>query len=302
LFGANQNEMVAAFDGNVYSNHWYWQDGRGNTSHITGDPGNLLERYTYDLNGLPRFYDEWGTERSASAYDTRFLFAGSQFLPDINLYDMRNRFYHITLNRFLQADPVGLQLAGAKPSAEALVFFALGRAPDKFASTELNLYRYCHNDPINNTDPMGLEVEIETRSLGLLGPYGFVVIGNHSWVKVVTEDQTKTTFSGTNKGTLGVEKNYKSDYNAIVSSRQVIPPPEGLTKKQWDQKVLREGEKQMEKNGKREYRPFGGDDGKTSGNCHTVTREIIEGAGGTIPKQYDPPGANPGLIKEKKKE
>jgi len=124
--------MVAAFDGNVYSNHWYWQDGRGNTSHITGDPGNLLERYSYDLNGLPRFYDEWGTERSVSAYDTRFLFAGSQFLPDINLYDMRNRFYHITLNRFLQADPIG------------------------FKGDPLNLYRYCGNDSVDRSDPMGL--------------------------------------------------------------------------------------------------------------------------------------------------
>ena len=25
----------------------YWQDGRGNTSHITGDNAYLLERYTW---------------------------------------------------------------------------------------------------------------------------------------------------------------------------------------------------------------------------------------------------------------
>ena len=82
LQGANQNEMVAAFDGNVYSNHWYWQDGRGNTSHITGDNAYLLERYTYDLSGAPTFYDEWGNERwGGSVYDTRFLFAGSQYCP-----------------------------------------------------------------------------------------------------------------------------------------------------------------------------------------------------------------------------
>jgi RHS repeat-associated protein len=138
LQGGNQNEMVAAFDGNVHTNHWYWQDGRGNTSHITGDPGNLLERYTYDLSGAPKFYDEWGSERwGGSVYDTRFLFAGSQYLPDTGLYDMRNRFYHITLNRFLQTDPIGFQ------------------------GDSLNLYRYCHNDPADFSDPLGLDFTAE---------------------------------------------------------------------------------------------------------------------------------------------
>jgi RHS repeat-associated protein len=134
LQGANQNEMVAAFDGNVYSNHWYWQDGRGNTSHITGDNAALLERYTYDLSGAPKFYDEWDNERfGGSVYDTRFLFAGSQYLPETGLYDMRNRFYSPALNRFLQTDPIG------------------------FAGDALNLYRYCGDDPVDRSDPMGLD-------------------------------------------------------------------------------------------------------------------------------------------------
>ena len=136
LHGANQNEMVAAFHGNVHTNHWYWQDGRANTSHITGDPGNLLERYTYDLSGAPKFYDEWGGERAASVYDTRFLFAGSPYLPDTGIYDMRNRFYHMALNRFLQTDPIG------------------------FKGDPLNLYRYCHNDPADFSDPMGLDSNV----------------------------------------------------------------------------------------------------------------------------------------------
>ena len=134
LQGANQNEMVAAFDGGVYTNDWFWQDGRGNTSHITGDNAALLERYTYDLSGAPKFYDEWGNERwGGSVYDTRFLFAGSQYLPETGLYDMRNRFYSPALNRFLQTDPIG------------------------FAGDALNLYRYCGDDPVDRSDPMGLQ-------------------------------------------------------------------------------------------------------------------------------------------------
>src|SRR5438067_12877064 len=147
LQGAYQNEMVAAFDGGVYTNHWFWQDGRGNTSHITGDNAYLLERYTYDLSGAPKFYDEWGNERlGGSVYDARFLFAGSQYLPETGLYDMRNRFYSPTLNRFLQADPIG------------------------FAGDALNLYRYCGDDPVDRTDPMGLLADhIYERQLWLYG-------------------------------------------------------------------------------------------------------------------------------------
>jgi RHS repeat-associated protein len=174
LYGANQNEMVAAFDGGIYGNHWYWQDGRGNTSHITGDNAALFERYTYDLSGAPRFYDPNGSEGLASAYDTRFLFAGRQYLPDTGLYDMRNRVYHIGLNRFLQTDPVGLQIAGAKPSVQAAAFFWAGKAPETFASTELNLYRYCGNDPVDESDPLGLEFhdkEFEEKD-SILGKFG----------------------------------------------------------------------------------------------------------------------------------
>ena len=117
-------------------------DGRGNTSHITGDNAYLLERYTYDLSGAPTFYDEWGNERwGGSVYDTRFLFAGSQYLPETGLYDMRNRFYSPALNRFLQTDPIG------------------------FAGDALNLYRYCGDDPVDRSDPMGL---VADRAFGPL--------------------------------------------------------------------------------------------------------------------------------------
>lgn len=39
----------------------------------------------------------------------------------------------------------------------------------------------------------------------------------------------------------------------------------------------------------------GGDGGRDSGNCNVVTSNIIERAGGFIPKGFNPTGANPGL-------
>ena len=69
---------------------------------------------------------------AGSVYDAVPLL-GSQYLPETGLYDMRNRFYSPALNRFLQTDPIG------------------------FAGDALNLYRYCGNDPVDRSDPMGLE-------------------------------------------------------------------------------------------------------------------------------------------------
>ncbi len=163
LYGAGQNELLQAYEGGFYAKLWYWQDGRGNTAAVSGDAGFLVERYRYDLAGTPSFYDANNISQ-ASANDTRFLFAGSLYQPETGLYDMRNRFYHPTLSRFLQTDPLGLQLEGMKPSAAAAAFFPEGQAPEKFGSTELNLYRYCHNDPVNHTDPMGLTIEYDYQN------------------------------------------------------------------------------------------------------------------------------------------
>ena len=67
-----------------------------------------------------------------SMYGNRFLFTGREWIKDLKLYDYRNRMYQPELGRFLQPDP------------------------KEFAAGDYNLYRYCHNDPVNKTDPTGL--------------------------------------------------------------------------------------------------------------------------------------------------
>src|SRR5438270_2457691 len=62
----------------------------------------------------------------------------SQWLSDLKLYDFRARLYQPELGRFMQPNP------------------------KEFGAGDYNLYRYCHNDPVNKTDPMGLlEVVLE---------------------------------------------------------------------------------------------------------------------------------------------
>jgi RHS repeat-associated protein len=62
---------------------------------------------------------------------TKYLFTGRELQPENGLYNYRNRFYHPTIGRFLQPDPIG------------------------FWGGDINLYSYCWNDPLNWLDPWG---------------------------------------------------------------------------------------------------------------------------------------------------
>jgi RHS repeat-associated protein len=114
-------------------NGYYFRDGSGSTSHLSGLNGQLDEWYRYDLDGTPLIYAPDGTSRTTSAYDIRHYFTGQQWYSDLGLYDLRNRFYSPDIGRFLQPDPIG------------------------FIGDRTNLYRYCRNNPVNRRDPFGLE-------------------------------------------------------------------------------------------------------------------------------------------------
>jgi RHS repeat-associated protein len=73
---------------------------------------------------------------STEATTTSAIFSGERWIPEIGLYDDRNRFYDPALGRFLQPDPIG------------------------FKGDASNLYRYCGNDWANKTDPMGNDATV----------------------------------------------------------------------------------------------------------------------------------------------
>src|SRR5947209_10496889 len=96
----------------------------------------MMEEYDYDAFGKPHFYSAsswWQWDLGYSEFGNRFLFTGREWLGDLGVYDYRNRLYQPELGRFLQPDP------------------------KEFTAGDYNLYRYCHNDPVNKTDPFGLE-------------------------------------------------------------------------------------------------------------------------------------------------
>jgi len=121
---------------NLTANRYYYHDASGSTSHLTDNSGNLLESYRYNLQGTPLFYDAGGNPISASHFSVRNLFTGQQWYSEIELYDLRNRFYSPDIGRFLQADPIG------------------------FSGDATNLYRYCGNNSLSGSDPTGLNIQL----------------------------------------------------------------------------------------------------------------------------------------------
>jgi RHS repeat-associated protein len=131
FWGAASNEIVISW-GPAYGDVTYFQDGRGNVTHLTGPGNNVIEHYTYfPLFGQPTIDDGYGNLRGSSIVDNRFLFKGALFVPGPDIYDMRNRFFLPNLGRFMQSDPLG------------------------FDGGDMNLFRYCGNDPVNGSDPSG---------------------------------------------------------------------------------------------------------------------------------------------------
>jgi RHS repeat-associated protein len=132
IHGQGPDEILSRTDAQG-TTLYYHHDGLGNTLALTSDTtGQVVERYSYDAFGTPHVYDAAFNPLPASLQDNRFLFTGREWIAELNLYDYRNRVYSAELGRFLQTDPI------------------------RFKAGDVNLYRYCGNDPVNSTDPDGL--------------------------------------------------------------------------------------------------------------------------------------------------
>jgi RHS repeat-associated protein len=121
----------------------YQHDIHGNVTALLGFYGGVIERYTYDVFGSPTILSTNNTQLSTSAYGNRFMFQGREFFPELGIYDYRHRMYHPGLGRFLQTDPTG------------------------FDAGDMNLFRYTGDDPVDRSDPTGLESDGELEQLSI---------------------------------------------------------------------------------------------------------------------------------------
>jgi RHS repeat-associated protein len=143
LYGKGIDEILMRTDPSVNSGQpfYHQQDHEGSVTHLTSAAGTVLEKYKYDAFGAVTVYDGAGNLRTGGTfYNNRFLFTGREYaatyrgtyIPAFTFYEYRARAYNPVMGRFMSEDPKG------------------------FDAGDYNLFRYCHNDPLDLTDPMGL--------------------------------------------------------------------------------------------------------------------------------------------------
>jgi RHS repeat-associated protein len=129
----------------------------------------------------------------------RHLFTGQQWYSELGLYDLRNRYYSPDIGRFLQPDPIG------------------------FGGDSTNLYRYCGNNPLKGSDPLGLDTYFGNRYLGTSTPASFgtwSAYSTHTFVFTTNADGTlANTYSwGANGSVIGTWlPNYGLDVAAAAA-------------------------------------------------------------------------------------
>jgi RHS repeat-associated protein len=269
--------------GHWSTHNFYHADGNGNITYVVNSSQGLAASYQYDPFG--NTLASSGSLAGANGY----RFSSKEQHVRSGLYYYGHRFYDPPTQRWPNQDPLG---DGWRSPRGADLSFEFG--PWEFFNGA-NLYHFVYNNPVTLIDAWGLDVFICSRDVKGTGG-----AGAHTWVEVIDSNGKKTTFSGIDdSGKLGVRKNYPADCKPTKknpeTSRCKIPPPPGMNQGQWDDAIKKSGENEMKKDRQRKYKLFGGDGGKQSGNCHCVSRQIIQGAGGQIPPNYDPPGANPGI-------
>ena len=178
LYGKGVDEILMRA---VPANNWtlyYQQNHEGSVTLVTNGSGGVIERYRYDAFGAPTFYDGNWNQINYSTFNNRFLFTGREYAAATSVgynagftfYEYRARAYHPGLGRFMSEDPklfvrrASLTNPMAAPSNTDLLGQPRGKKMPgewSFSSSpteaELNLFRYCGNDPVDFTDPMGLD-------------------------------------------------------------------------------------------------------------------------------------------------
>ena len=115
---------------------YYLHDGQGSVRDLTNAAGAITDTYIYSAYGQL-------LSRTGSTVNP-YLFTGQQFDASTGLYSLRARYYDPTVGRFLSQDTANYSLT-SPPS--------------------LNRYVYVANDPIDRTDPRGLQALTEYSQL-----------------------------------------------------------------------------------------------------------------------------------------
>lgn len=120
--GPGTDEPVVWYEGSGLTDRRFLQaDERGSIVAVTDNSGNVLGTNAYDEFGIPRANNIG-----------RFQYTGQAWFPDVGLAYYKARWYSPSLGRFMQTDPIGYK-------------------------DGLHWYNYAGGDPVNGSDPSGLD-------------------------------------------------------------------------------------------------------------------------------------------------
>ena len=134
VYGTGIDEPLVLISNSESQIYFYCFDSLGSVTEIADSSGNVLEHYRYSPFGAVKIFDSSWSELSESSVGNTCCFTGRNIDRETGLYFYRARMYSAELGRFLQTDPIGYR--------------------DEF--NELNIYKYCRNNPFNMIDPIGL--------------------------------------------------------------------------------------------------------------------------------------------------
>jgi RHS repeat-associated protein len=131
VYGKGIDEILERTDTVRALTFYYQQDHEGSVSQLTSAAGAIIEKYRYDAFGAPTIYNAQNAWIWPSAYGNNVMFTGRLY-QNYGYYEYRARAYQPYIGRFMSEDP------------------------KLFDAGDYNLFRYCHNDPVDLTDAMGL--------------------------------------------------------------------------------------------------------------------------------------------------
>lgn len=126
-----------AFNGNVQeteNTYLFRKNVWGDVTEIYDTKGEIVGSYRYDA---------WGniiSQSGSMAGSNPFRYRGYYYDTETGFYYLQNRYYDPEIRRFINADKLELT-----PELSQVV-------------GQLNLYAYCNNNPVMNTDPNGENV------------------------------------------------------------------------------------------------------------------------------------------------
>jgi RHS repeat-associated protein len=142
------NDLSNPPDGTLDYRHYALQDANFNVVAIVNNVGDVGRRFDYDAYGHSSTLNADFTP-GAYEYDFEYRYAGYRWDYETHLLQVRNRWYHPRLGRFVSRDPIG------------------------YDGGSLNLYEYLTGSPLRGVDPLGLQGTTPNGPFGEPLPKGF---------------------------------------------------------------------------------------------------------------------------------